>query len=209
MGLLMFLGMMGAIGYSAHIIKNDVQAEVTDYKTKPTFNRKKNKKIINTNFKNICKRSGIKFQNGYPVSDNKIDIAIEYLQYQGYDEGSIQYFKNIFYKKYNAGQKQQKEILNNKIKQLLTKAQNKACTDIVVYRVIIYSSSLSPTERMDKILSNKLWKKIVARKSYIRSNSGKWEEIWTLKVPNDFFYGVDKDELYRNICKMQNVEYGF
>ena len=78
---------------------------------------------------------------------------------------------------------------------------------MVILRRVIYHSTLSPQERINKLLQNDLWKQIVDHQTYIRSSNGKWEEIWTLKVPKDFFQDISKEEVYRNICKLQNVEY--
>lgn len=85
MGLIMFAGLVGSILYSSHVIKNDIQAEIIDKKTQSTFNMANNEIKLKNNFKSICKRNGIKLdKDGNPINKNKINVAIEYLKYQGY-----------------------------------------------------------------------------------------------------------------------------
>ena len=207
MSLLMLAGLVGSVLYSGYTIKNDIQAEMVDKKTKPTFNHNTNQNKIRNNFKDICKRSGIKLKNGNPVNDNKINTAIEYLQYQGYTDNDIKYFKKIFNNKLKQQQSSDINIMKLKNERLKYKLQNNPANELVVLRRTVYKSCLSPQDRIDKLLENELWNKIVDHQTYIRTNNGKWEEIWTLKVPNKFFTDISKEELYKNICKLQNVEY--
>lgn len=207
MGLLMLAGLLGSVIYSGYVIKNDIKAEITDKQTKPTFNRQINQQKIRNNFTNICKRSGVKIKNGNPINDNKLINAIEYLQYQGYTNSDIQFFKSLFNHKLKEHKKSEKNILKLKNERLKYKIRNNTSNEIIVLRKTIYKSSLSPDKRIKQMLNNDLWRMIVHHQTYIRSNDGKWEEIWTLQVPKNFFQDISKEELYRNICKLQNVEY--
>lgn len=209
MGLLMLAGLVGTVLYSGYVIKNDIQAEVTDYKTKPTFNKETNQDIIKNNFKDICKRSGIKMDAmSNPINDKKIESAKEYLRYQGYTDSDIDFFTNLFNEKVNDGYTHKVNILKCKNERLKYKLQQYPSTEMVVFRKTIYKSSLSPDERANKLLNNEIWSAIVDHYTYIRANGGgKWEEVWTLKVPQLFFTDITKEELYKNICELEDIEY--
>lgn len=208
MGLLMLAGLIGTVVYGSHIIKNDIKAEQTDYRTKPTFDTNKNQKKIKDNFKDICRRSGIKTDRvGNPLNDTKIESAREYLRYQGYTENDIQFFTDLFNSKTQQGYDSRINVMKCKNERLKYKLQYTPSTEMVILRRTIYNSHLAPTARMEKLLENDLWSSIVDHYSYIKSGGNKWEEIWTLKVPKDFFTDIKKEELYKNVCMLQNVEY--
>ena len=62
-------------------------------------------------------------------------------------------------------------------------------------------------ERANKLLNNEIWSAIVDHYTYIRTNGGgKWEEIWTLKVPQVFFTDITKEELLTAISNGHNSE---
>lgn len=207
MGFLMLAGLVGSVLYSGYVIKNDIQAEITDKKTKPTFSQQTNQQRIYDNFTDICKRSGIPTKMGNPINDKKLDVAIEYLQYQGYTNRDIDYFKSLFKHRVKQQQSNDRNIIRLKNKRLKYKLDNNSADEMIILRRTIYKSCLSPQDRIDKLLQNDLWSRIVHHQTYIRSNQGKWEEIWTLKVPKNFFKDISKEETYRNICILQNVEY--
>ena len=208
MGLLMLAGLIGSALYSGYVIKNDIQAEIIDKRTKPTtIDYLNNQNQIRNNFKDICKRCNIKTKNGNPTDDSKLNVAIEYLQYQGYSDEDIKEFKKLFNYKVKSQKQSDINVLRLKNERLKYKLQNNSTTELVVLRRTVYKSCLPPQERIDKLLENDLWNKIVDHQTYIRTTTGKWEEVWTLKVPKNFFKEISKEELYKNVCKLQKVEY--
>ena len=210
MGFLMLAGLIGSIAYSGHIIKNDLKAETIDYQTKPTFSVDSNKRKIRNKFNMICTRAGIKTDNdGNPIKISQCYKGIDYLKYQGYGAEEIEEFKTIYENKYNKGQNNKKNEIIRENKRLLSYCRNHECDTLVVLRKKIYRGD-TPEERMRSLLQNKLWQKIVHHNTYIKSDViGKYEEIWTLKVPKDFFKQIDKNKLYDNICKEQDIYNGF
>lgn len=210
MGFLMLAGLIGSVVYSGHIIKNDLKAEVIDHQTKPTFNAKSNKIRIENKFDMICKRASIKTNNkGYPIKMSQCYKGTEYLKYQGYGEEEIEHFREIYKNKYNRGQYNNKQEIIRENKRLLNYCRDNECDTLVVLRRKVYRSG-KPEKRMKDLLQNKLWKKIVHHNTYIKSDIiGQYEEVWTLKVPKDFFKQVSKNKLYDNICKEEDIYNGF
>lgn len=210
MGFLMLAGLIGSIAYSGHVIKNDLKAETIDYQTKPTFDSNQNKKRIRDKFNMICKRAGIRIdKEGNPLDKDQCHKGMEYLQYQGYNNDEVEEFKNIFVQRYDRGKRNKREAITEKNKQLINYLNNNAGDELVVIRKRVYKCDTSPEERMSKLLQNNLWSKIVHHHTYIRSDVGKFEEIWTLKVPKNFFKQISKNKLYDNICYLQGVYNGF
>lgn len=209
MGFLMFAGLIGSIAYSSHVIKNDIRAETIDYQTRPTFNSSQNRKKIKTHFVRICKRAGIKLKNDCPINKDQCHKGIEYLQYQGYKNEDIEIFKDLYMRRYELSKKAKRNAIIDKNKQLLNYCRNHESNELVVLRKRIYKCDTSPDERMNKLLNNNLWRKIVDHHTYIRSDIGKFEEIWTLKVPKDFFKQINKNDLYDNICYLEDIYNGF
>ena len=69
MGLLMLGGLIGSILYGGYAFKMDAESEIIDSKVKHTTSEVENKKIIQQNFKLICKRGRIKLDNGLPINE--------------------------------------------------------------------------------------------------------------------------------------------
>ena len=166
-----------------------------------------NKERLANQFCIICQRCDIKLKDGRPINDNNINVAIEYLRYQGYTETEIDQFKKQFYEELEEGKKQQLDRLKLTNKRLMYSLLNRPADNKIILRRTIYVSDLSPEERMNTLLKNRLWNRIVDNHSYVHSRNGLWQEIWTLKVPNDFFKNISKEKLYENVCKIQGVEY--
>ena len=211
MGLLMLAGLIGSIAYSSHAIKNDIKAETTDYKTKPTFNSNTNKRIISNNFNIICQRAGIKIDNnGNPLKENQCNKGVDYLKYQGYKNEDINKFKSIYQQRYKQGQLNKRKSIQERNRRLMQLWFDNNADTMVVLRKTIYKSYTSPDERMKTLLKNNLWRQIVDHHTYIKSDIiGRYEEIWTLKVPKNFFKEVDKNQLYNDICYLEGVYNGF
>lgn len=208
MSFLLAFGAIGGMVYGTYLLKKETQSIVADYKTKPNLqNANMNKERLTSNFCIICDRCDIKLKDGKPINDNNINVAIEYLRYQGYTETEIDQFKKQFYEELEEGKKQQLDRLKLTNKRLMYSLLNRPADNKIILRRTIYVSDLSPEERMNTLLKNRLWNRIVDNHSYVHSRNGLWQEIWTLKVPNDFFKNISKEKLYENVCKIQGVEY--
>ncbi len=208
MSFLLAFGAIGGMVYGTYLLKKETQSIVADYKTKPNLqNANMNKERLANQFCIICQRCDIKLKDGRPINDNNINVAIEYLRYQGYTETEIDQFKKQFYEELEEGKKQQLDRLKLTNKRLMYSLLNRPADNKIILRRTIYVSDLSPEERMNTLLKNRLWNRIVDNHSYVHSRNGLWQEIWTLKVPNDFFKNISKEKLYENVCKIQGVEY--
>ena len=210
----MVLGILGFVAglYAVNELRKEVKYECIDKAMeKKSTNLSMNKDKIRLNFDRICKRSGIKIRNGQPTSLEKLSIAEEYLKMEGYNKEEINYFVNLCKRKYNNYTRTKENEKNKRVKRLLKKYEN-ANTDyeIIVYRKSIFNSNgQTPEERMQQLMHNELWSTIVENYSYIRGGAGvKFEEIWTFKVPKEFFKGVNKDKLYKDVCSIEGVYYG-
>ncbi len=206
MSFLLAFGAIGGMVYGTYLLKKETQSIVADYKTKPNLqNANMNKERLANQFCIICQRCDIKLKDGRPINDNNINVAIEYLRYQGYTETEIDQFKKQFYEELEEGKKQQLDRLKLTNKRLMYSLLNRPADNKIILRRTIYVSDLSPEERMNTLLKNRLWNRIVDNHSYVHSRNGLWQEIWTLKVPNDFFKNISKEKLYENVCKIQGV----
>lgn len=212
MGLLMLGGMLLTIAYGSKVISNDIKAEYIDDRCKPTLNVSKNRQKIAKNFVNICKRSGIKLsKTNKPININEQHKGVYYLQKQGYDKQSVEYFKALFNQKYNEYQGNKHYQIRNKHNQLIRKFDNADANDriLITFRHSHYGND-TPVKRMMTLMEDELWQKIVDNCTYIPSNnSAKYVEIWNLSVPKNFFDTTSTEEVYREICQQKNLKYGF
>lgn len=208
MSFLLAFGAIGGMVYGTYLFKKEAKSIIADYKTTPNLqNANMNKESLAKNFCIICERCDIKLKDDKPINDNNINVAIEYLRYQGYTENEINQFKEQFYEELEKGKEEQLDRLKLTNKRLMYSLLNRPADNKIILRRTIYVSNLSPEERMNTLLKNRLWNRIVDNHSYVQSRNGLWQEIWTLKVPNDFFKNISKEKLYENICKIQGVEY--
>ena len=211
MGLLILGGMLLTIAYGTKVISNDIKAEYIDDRCTPTLNVSQNKQNIAKNFVNICKRSGIRLSNtNKPINIKEQHKGVYYLQKQGYDEQSVEYFKTLFNNKYNDYQRNKHHQIRNKHYKLRQKFDNADVDDriLITFRHSHYGNDI-PVQRMMILMENELWQKIVNNWTYIPSNnSAKYVEIWNLSVPKNFFNTTSIEEVYREICQQKNLKYG-
>lgn len=211
MGLLILGGMLLTIAYGTKVISNDIKAEYIDDRCTPTLNVSQNKQNIAKNFVNICKRSGIRLSNtNKPINIKEQHKGVYYLQKQGYDEQSVEYFKTLFNNKYNDYQRNKHHQIRNKHHKLMQKFDNANVDDriLITFRHSHYGNDI-PVQRMMILMENELWQKIVDNWTYIPSNnSAKYVEIWNLSVPKNFFNTTSIEEVYREICQQKNLKYG-
>lgn len=207
----MLLGLIGSIAYSSHVIKNDIQAEKIDHKIKPTLEIKENKRQIRKNFNDICKRSGIDIdkKTGNPYDKSQCQKGIEYLQYRGYDPTAVDYFKELFMDKYINKQQGKRNKILIKHRQLLQKYnKSKRGKKLITYRRNIYINE-KPDIRMEKIMKNNMWSTFVDNYTYIHGyGTAKYTEIWNLIIPENLFNGYDINDIYDEICYLNNIHNG-
>ncbi len=211
MGLLILGGMLLTIAYGTKVISNDIKAEYIDDRCTPTLNVSQNKQNIAKNFVNICKRSGIRLSNtNKPINIKEQHKGVYYLQKQGYDKQSVEYFKTLFNNKYNDYQRNKHHQIRNKHHKLIQKFDNANVDDriLITFRHSHYGHDI-PVQRMMILMENELWQKIVNNWTYIPSNnSAKYVEIWNLSVPKNFFNTTSIEEVYREICQQKNLKDG-
>ena len=211
MGLLILGGMLLTIAYGSKVISNDIKAEYIDDRCTPTLNVSQNKQNIAKNFVNICKRSGIRLSNtNKPINIKEQHKGVYYLQKQGYDEQSVEYFKTLFNNKYNDYQRNKHHQIRNKHHKLMQKFDNADADDriLITFRHSHYGND-TPVQRMLILMDNELWEKIVDNWTYIPSNnSAKYVEIWNLTMKKNFFNTTSIEEVYREICQQKNLKYG-
>lgn len=210
MGFLMLAGLVGSVLYSSYCVKNDLQAITTDNKIKPTFNQQDNKEKIRKNFVSICKRCKVKLDaNNNPYKESDYKICVEYLKYQGYDDTSINYFITTFKEKANNRRTNKLYQINLKHSQLKQKYDNNIRNnDIFVTFKKHHYNHEEPITRMNTIMENDLWRTIVHHHTYVNDGMGQYCEVWSLKVPNNFFSNYKIEDLYKEVCWIQNISDG-
>lgn len=208
MGLLAVGGLLLSIAYSGHLVKNDIQAEKIDRQCTPTLDTPSNKLNIKVNFTNICKRSGIKLSKTHkPIYSKQYYKGVNYLKNQGYDKDSVEYFKDLFKQKYEDGEREEMESIDNKHRALLKQYNaNKNKKELVVFEYQNYHKD-NPNERMQKIMQSPLWSTLVHHYTIVPSRyNANYTEVWTLALP--IGYNIKLKDVYREICRQQNVKYG-
>lgn len=213
MGLLLLMGMIGSITYGTYCVKKDIQTTAIDKTIQPTLNQTDDKTLVYNYFDRICERSGIKLsEQKNPLILNQCHKGMEYLQYQGFNNQTVNDFKEIYIKKFESEQQEQKETIIKKHNALLNKAKNELKNTLIVFRKEHYGVD-EPKERMERIMKNELWKEIVSNYTYIRGNGkASFCEVWTLNVPQDFFkdnfFDDEKHQLYKEVCWLENINDG-
>lgn len=208
MSFLALAGMIGIYVYGGYCIKKEYECAVANITTKRrTNNYHENTTKIKQQFKHICKRCSIKTdKNGNPTSMQKCDIGAEYLTTQGYTKKEIEFYKKYFEDRYNQHIKTRNIEREEKFNTLLKKYNEAKKEDFKFYvfsKKVGYQSN--PKERMQQIMKNSLWKTIVHHYDYIGGGNRQVEEIWTLYIPFNFFFGVNEYDLYYDICEEQNI----
>ena len=103
LGIFALAGMIGTPIIAGKMLKKDITNHTVDSLVKPCTqynpisNTIKNKKTIEREFLNICKRCEMTINKQDELLDiRECKIGEEYLIYQGFDEESIEYFKELF-----------------------------------------------------------------------------------------------------------------
>lgn len=205
--VLSFLGLIGLYGYGAYCLKKDIKAEKTDFNVSPSINDNENERIISRNFKNICERSGIKLERNSPVFLEECHLGMEYLEYRGFNQESVNYFTDLYKSKWRQLAIQQKSEIEARHNQILQNFnENVDC--ILTIRCHVYAQN-NPQSRMNNIYNGSpLWNKLVDNYTYIRGQHGnaKFTEIWNLKVNSKYMTIKEAEDIYKEICYLLGYE---
>lgn len=215
LGIFALAGMIGTPIIAGKMLKKDFRNHTVDSVVKPCIqyspigNTIKNKKTIERNFLNICKRCEMTINKQDELLDiRECKIGEEYLMYQGFDEESIEYFKELFNKNIRRAKSRQRIEIREKHQQYLEMLES----DPQDWNGTIYRKNYYGNEQIDyrinKLMENELWKKIVCDKPRYIDGEGtaKYMELHVIKAPKPIIN--DLNNIYKEVCWLQGLEDG-
>lgn len=215
LGIFALAGMIGTPIIAGKMLKKDFRNHTVDSVVKPCIqyspigNTIKNKKTIERNFLNICKRCEMTINKQDELLDiRECKIGEEYLMYQGFDEESIEYFKELFNKNIRRAKSRQRiEIREKHEKYLEMLESDPQDWDTTVYRKNYYGNE-QIDYRINKLMENELWGKIVCDKPKYIDGEGtaKYMELHVIKAPKPIIN--DLNNIYKEVCWLQGLEDG-
>lgn len=215
LGIFALAGMIGTPIMAGKILKKDISNYTVDSLVKPCTqynpisNTIKNKKTIEREFLNICKRCDMTLnKQGELLDIRECKIGEEYLMYQGFDEESVEYFKELFDKNIRRGRSRQRiEIKEKHEKYLEMLESDPQDWEVIVYRKNYYGNE-EINYRLNKLMGNELWKKIVYQKpGYIKGEgTAKYMELHVIEAPKPIIN--DLNNIYKEVCWLQGLEDG-
>lgn len=215
LGIFALAGMIGTPIMAGKMLKKDFRNHTVDSVVKPCIqyspigNTIKNKKTIERNFLNICKRCEMTINKQDELLDiRECKIGEEYLMYQGFDEESIEYFKELFNKNIRRGKSRQRIEIKEKHQQYLEMLESDPQDwDTTVYRKNYYGNE-QIDYRINKLMENELWGKIVCDKPRYIDGEGtaKYMELHVAKAPKPIIN--DLNNIYKEVCWLQGLEDG-
>lgn len=215
LGIFALAGMIGTPIIAGKIIKNDIRNHTVDSVVQPCTqyssigNTIKNKKTIERNFLNICKRCEMTINKQDELLDiRECKIGEEYLMYQGFDEESIEYFKELFNENMEMGKYRQIiEIEEKHEKYLEMLKSDPQDWEVIVYRKNYYGNE-DINYRLNKLMENELWGKLVYQKPrYIKGEgTAKYMELHVIEAPKPIIN--DLNNIYKEVCWLQELEDG-
>lgn len=135
-------------------------------------------------------------------------IGEEYLMYQGFDEESIEYFKELFNENMEMGKYRQIIEIEEKHEKYLEMLES----DPQDWETTIYRKNYYGNEQIDyrinKLMENELWGKIVCDKPRYIDGEGtaKYMELHVIKAPKPIIN--DLNNIYKEVCWLQELEDG-
>lgn len=202
MGFLMFAGLMGMLGYMGHYAKKETTAIIGDAKIKPVNTVYGDKKIIEDNFKLICKRGNAKLDiNGNPVYKNHYKPCIAYLQYQGFQEPAVRHFEKIYLEKYNRKNKNKKKEIEDKhwhLEMLFYDKYDERETKI--FRYWHYGDTQA---KCNKLMNNWFWSTIVDYYNIVKDGN-KNVEVWSITAPPQIIRQLNT--IYDEVCFLEIMQ---
>ena len=215
LGIFALAGMIGTPIIAGKMLKKDITNHTVDSLVKPCTqynpisNTIKNKKTIEREFLNICKRCEMTINKQDELLDiRECKIGEEYLMYQGFDEESIEYFKELFDKNIRRGRSRQRIEIKEKHQQYLEMLES----DSQDWKTTIYRKNYYGNEeinyRLNKLMENELWGKIVFSKPRYIDGEGtaKYMELHVIKAPKPIIN--DLNNIYKEVCWLQGLEDG-
>ena len=197
------------------ILKKDISNHTVDSVVKPCTkynpisNTIKNKKTIEREFLNICKRCGMSINKQDELLDiRECKIGEEYLMYQGFDEESVEYFKELFNENIEWGEYRQRTEIKEKHEKYLEMLESDPQDwEVIVYRKNYYGNE-EINYRLNKLMKNELWGKLVPQKpQYIKGEgTAKYMELHVIKAPKPII--KDLNNIYKEVCWLQGLEDG-
>lgn len=215
LGIFALAGMIATPIMAGKMLKKDITSYTVDSVVKPCTqyssigNTIKNKKTIERNFLNICKRCEMTINKQDELLDiRECKIGEEYLMYQGFDEESIEYFKELFNENMEMGEyRQRREIREKHEKYLEMLESDPQDWEVIVYRKNYYGNE-EINYRLNKLMENELWGKIVSDKPRYIDGEGtaKYMELHVAKAPKPIIN--DLNNIYKEVCWLQGLEDG-
>lgn len=215
LGIFALAGMIATPIIAGKMLKKDFRNHTVDSVVKPCLqyspigNTIKNKKTIEREFLNICKRCEMTINKQDELLDiRECKIGEEYLMYQGFDEESIEYFKELFNENMEMGEcRQRREIREKHEKYLEMLESDPQDWETTVYRKNYYGNE-QIDYRINKLMENELWGKIVSDKPRYIDGEGtaKYMELHVAKAPKPIIN--DLNNIYKEVCWLQGLEDG-
>lgn len=215
LGIFALAGMIATPIMAGKMIKKDITNHTVDSLVKPCLqyspigNTIKNKKTIERNFLNICKRCEMTINKQDELLDiRECKIGEEYLMYQGFDEESVEYFKELFNENIEMGERRQRREIREKHQQYLEMLKSDPQDwETTVYRKNYYGNE-QIDYRINKLIENELWGKIVCDKPRYIDGEGtaKYMELHVAKAPKPIIN--DLNNIYKEVCWLQGLEDG-
>lgn len=215
LGIFALAGMIGTPIIAGKMLKKDFRSHTVDSVVKPCIqyspigNTIKNKKTIERNFLNICKRCEMTINKQDELLDiRECKIGEEYLMYQGFDEESIEYFKELFNENIEWGEYRQRTEIKEKHEKYLEMLESDPQDwEVIVYRKNYYGNE-EINYRLNKLMENELWGKIVPDKPRYIDGEGtaKYMELHVIKAPKPIIN--DLNNIYKEVCWLQGLEDG-
>lgn len=215
LGIFALAGMIATPILGGGILKKDISNHTVDSLVKPCTqynpisNTIKNKKTIEREFLNICKRCEMTINKQDELLDiRECKIGEEYLMYQGFDEESIEYFKELFNENIEWGEYRQRTEIKEKHQQYLEMLESDPQDwETTVYRKNYYGNE-DINYRLNKLMGNELWGKLVSSKPRYITGQGtaKYMELHVIKAPKPII--KDLNNIYKEVCWLQKLEDG-
>lgn len=215
LGIFALAGMIATPIIGGKMIKKDITNYTVDSLVKPCTqynpisNTIKNKKTIEREFLNICKRCDMTINKQDELLDaRECKIGEEYLMYQGFDEESIEYFKELFNENIEWGEYRQRTEIKEKHQQYLEMLESDPQDwETTIYRKNYYGNE-DINYRLNKLMGNELWGKLVSSKPrYITGqDTAKYMELHVIKAPKPII--KDLNNIYKEVCWLQKLEDG-
>lgn len=215
LGIFALAGMIGTPIIAGKMLKKDITNHTVDSLVQPCTqynpisNTIKNKKTIEKEFLNICKRCDMTINKQDELLDaRECKIGEEYLMYQGFDEESIEYFKELFNENMEMGKSRQRREIKEKHQQYLEMLESDPQDwEVTVYRKNYYGNE-DINYRLNKLMGNELWGKLVYQKPrYIKGEgTAKYMELHVIEAPKPIIN--DLNNIYKEVCWLQELEDG-